>query len=84
MSDTKKQKQSASQVIKNNWYLLKLMFKASPAFVLIPALDALRNSVSIFFEHTVGIGYVLEAAEKGYPFEQVFWVIIVLAAGYDQ
>ena len=79
MSDTKKQKQSASQVIKNNWYLLKLMFKASPAFVLIPALDALRNSVSIFFEHTVGIGYVLEAAENGYPLERVLAVILILA-----
>ena len=75
-----KTKQPVSVVLKNNWFLLKLMLKASPAFVIIPALDAIRGQLSIFFEHTVGIGYVLEAAEKGYPFEQVFWVIIVLAA----
>ena len=76
----KKTKQPVSVVLKNNLFLLKLMLKASPAFVIIPAIDAVRGQLSIFFEHTVGIGYVLEAAEKGYPFEQVFWVIIVLAA----
>ena len=75
----KKTKQKASVVMKNNWYLLKLMFKASPAFVIIPALDAIRGQLSIFFEHTVGIGYVLEAAEKGYPFERVAFVILILA-----
>ena len=74
-----KTKQKASVVLKNNWYLLKLMFKASPAFVIIPALDAIRGQLSIFFEHTVGIGYVLEAAEKGYPFERVALVILILA-----
>ena len=75
----KKTKQKASVVMKNNWYLLKVMFKASPAFVIIPALDAIRGQLSIFFEHTVGIGYVLEAAEKGYPFERVAFVILILA-----
>ena len=76
----KKTKQPVSVVLKNNFYLLKLMLKASPAFVIIPAIDAVRGQLSIFFEHTVGIGFVLEAAEKGYPFEQVFWAIIILAA----
>lgn len=76
---SRKTKQKASVVLKNNWYLLKLMFKASPAFVIIPALDAIRGQLSIFFEHTVGIGYVLEAAEKGYPFERVALVILILA-----
>ncbi|MBR3341629.1 MAG: ABC transporter ATP-binding protein [Clostridiales bacterium] len=77
--DNKKIKQPFSVVLKNNLYLLKLMLKASPAFVIIPALDAVRGQLSIFFEHTVGIGYVLEAAEKGYPFESVCYVILILA-----
>ena len=77
--DNKKIKQPFSVVLMNNLYLLKLMLKASPAFVIIPALDAVRGQLSIFFEHTVGIGYVLEAAEKGYPFESVCYVILILA-----
>ena len=75
----KKTKQPVSVVLKNNLFLLKLMLKASPAFVIIPAIDAIRGQLSIFFEHTVGIGYVLEAAEKGYPFERVAAVIVILA-----
>ena len=41
----------------------------------------MRNQISIFFEHTVGIGYVIEAAEFHYPFWQVARFILILAAG---
>ena len=71
-------KQSVSTVFSNNWFLIKLIMKASPAYVIFPVLDAVRNQVSIFFEHTVGIGYVLEAAEFGYPFRRVALVILIL------
>ena len=63
-------KQSMSRVWKNNWFLIKLCFAASPAYVLFAVLDSIRNQVSIFFEHTYGIGYVLEAAEFHYPFQK--------------
>lgn len=71
-------KQSVSTVFSNNWFLIKLVMAASPAYVIFPVLDAIRNQVSIFFEHTVGIGYVLEAAEFGYPFRRVALVILIL------
>ena len=77
--EKEKTKQSVKEVFSNNFFLLKLMFTASPAYVLFMALDAVRNQVSIFFEHTVGIGYVLEAAEFGYPFKRVAAVILLLA-----
>ena len=70
--------QSVKTVISNNWFLIKLCMSASPAYVIFPVLDAVRNQVSIFFEHTVGIGYVLEAAEFGYPFRKVALVILIL------
>lgn len=71
-------KQSFKTVVSNNWFLLKLVMSASPAYVIFPVLDAIRNQVSIYFEHTVGIGYVLEAAEFGYPFRKVALVILAL------
>lgn len=77
--EKEKTKQSVKEVFSNNFFLLKLMFTASPSYVLFMALDAVRNQVSIFFEHTVGIGYVLEAAEFGYPFKKVATVILLLA-----
>ena len=73
-------KQSVKEVLGNNLFLLKLMFTASPAFIIFIALDAIRNQISIFFEHVVGIGYVLEAAEFGYPFKKVATFILILAA----
>ncbi|MGN0402045.1 MAG: hypothetical protein ACI4HQ_07280, partial [Acetatifactor sp.] len=69
--------QSVKEVFSNNFFLLKLMFTASPSFILFTALDSVRNQVSIFFEHTVGIGYVLEAAEFNYPFKKVAAVILL-------
>ncbi|MBR4083805.1 MAG: ABC transporter ATP-binding protein [Lachnospiraceae bacterium] len=55
------------------------MFTASPVYVIFMALEAIRGQLSIFFEHTVGIGYVLEAAEFNYPFKRVATVILILA-----
>jgi len=79
MTDKKKEtKQPLKKVISNNMFLIKLCFAASPALVIFPVLDAVRNQVSIFFEHTFLIGYVLEAAEFGYPFKKVAFVIILL------
>lgn len=67
-------------VWRNNWFLLKLMFCASPSFIIFMVMDSIRNQVSIFFEHTYGIGYVLEAAEFHYPFRQVAQFLLTLAA----
>ncbi len=80
--DSKKNetKQSVSEVFKNNGFLLKLIFCASPSFFIFIALDAMRNQISIFFEHTVLIGYVLEGAEFNYPFRKVAFYILLLAA----
>ena len=78
--ERQKTKQSIKTVFANNFFMLKQIFSASPSFVLFQAADAVRGQVSIFFEHTVLIGYVLEAAEFGYPFKKVAGVIILLAA----
>ncbi len=74
-------KQSVKEVFHNNLFILKLIFAASPAYFLLMALDAVRGQLSIFFEHTVGIGYVLQAAEFNYPFRKVA-VFILLLAGF--
>ena len=78
-NEKEKTKQTVKEVFANNYFLLKLIFTASPAFIIFIALDSIRNQVSIFFEHTIGIGYVLEAAEFGYPFARVAMWILILA-----
>lgn len=78
---TVKTKQSAKQVFKNNFFILKMCFSASPIYFIFMTLDAVRGQLSIFFEHTYGIGYVLESAEFGYPFRDVARFLLILAAG---
>ncbi|MDE5748258.1 MAG: ABC transporter ATP-binding protein, partial [Acetatifactor sp.] len=74
-------KQTAAQVWENNWFLIKLCLAASPGYVIFAVLDSVRNQVSIFFEHTYGIGYVLEAAEFHYPFRKVAVFLLILFGG---
>lgn len=73
-------KQTMKQVFGNNWFLLKLCFSASPIYIISITLEQIRNQVSIFFEHTYGIGFVLEAAEFNYSFKRVATFILILAA----
>ncbi len=77
--ENEKVKQSAAQVWDNNRFLIKLCMTASPAYVILAVLESVRNQVSIFFEHTYGIGYVLEAAEFHYPFRKVAIFLLILA-----
>ena len=74
-------KQTVKQVFGNNLFLIKLCFSASPLYFIGMTLDAIRGQLSIFFEHTYGIGYVLEAAEFHYPFRKIASFLLILAAG---
>lgn len=74
-------KQTVKQVFSNNWFLLKICFTASPVYIIAIILESIKGQVSIFFEHTYGIGFVLEAAEFHYPFHRVASFLLILAAG---
>ncbi len=73
-------KQTMKQVWQNNAFLIKLCFTASPLYIISMTFDAIRNQISIFFEDTIGISYVLKAAEFHYPFHKVAAFIMILAA----
>lgn len=70
---------SVKKVISNNVFWLSLMFKASPKYMILATLDSIRNQLSIFMEHTLLIGFVLEAAEFHYPFKRVGTIILAAA-----
>lgn len=72
-------KQTTKQVWRNNWFLIKLCFSASPLYVITMTLDVVRSQFFIFLEHTYGIGYVLEAAEFHYPIREVAAFLIGIA-----
>lgn len=79
-NNTVNTKQTVKQVFANNMFLIKLCFRSSPIYVISMMLYESVRELSKFAEHTYGIGYVLEAAEFGYPFKNVASFLIILAA----
>ena len=75
MNDTKV-KQSIRQVGSNNWFLFRECCKAAPLYMFFVCFEAIRLRAFIFLEHIILIGYVLEAAELGYPFKKVAMAVI--------
>lgn len=55
--------------IADNLWLLKLCYKASPGYVILYIVEAVRNEIVVFLEFTFGLNFVLECAEYGKPFK---------------
>lgn len=71
MQSDKKTKLTAGRTMSNTWFMVKMIFRASPLYGIMLILEKLRHNGLIFVEHTVGIGFVLEAVEFGKPFREV-------------
>lgn len=57
------------KTLANNLWLLKHCYKASPLYVVLYIVEAVRNEIVVFFEFTFGLNFVLECAEYGRPFK---------------
>lgn len=79
MDDIAKKKQSFQQVCSNQWFMIKLCFGATPFFMCYLMFEAIKLQVTIFFEHTYGIQYVLHTAETGGPFFKAMLYLLVIA-----
>ena len=58
---------SIGRLIKDNWYLIKTVFSASPLSVSLYAFEQFRVQVLVFLEHTWLIQTVLECIEYKKP-----------------
>lgn len=57
------------KTLANNLWLLKHCCKASPLYVVLYIVEAVRNEIVVFLEFTFGLNFVLECAEYGRPFK---------------
>lgn len=78
MRSDKKMKLSARKTFANTWFMTKLIFQASPLYGIMLIFEKIRHNGLIFVEHTLGIGFVLEAAEFGKPFREVVYFMLFL------
>ena len=67
-----------SKDLKNNWFLLKLCFKAAPLYTAWSIFEALRNQILIFIEHTIAFQFVFNVVEFGQPFRYAAIFLITL------
>lgn len=68
------------QVIAQQWFLTRFCFKHAPGFMAYHLFEAIKLQVSIFFEFTFAMNYVLTVAEKGGDFRKVLWCMGILMA----
>lgn len=79
MNESSKKRQSIRQVCSSQWFLTKLCFKVTPLFISYLIFEAVKVQISIFFEHTYGIQYVLHTAETGGPFIKAMLYLVIIA-----
>jgi len=79
MSQNKKDKIKMSQAIKNNAFILKIAFSASPGLftmrLIMGFVTGLNHGVSVYF-----IGQVLNAIDLGSPVSEILKIIGAMAA----
>lgn len=79
MNDSTIKKQSLRQIMSNQWFLIKLAFGTTPFFMCYFIFEAIKLQISIFFEHTIGIRFVLQTAENGGPFLHALLYLVIIA-----
>lgn len=57
------------KIIADNLWILGIFRKASPGYVILYIVEAIRNEIVVFLEFTFGLNFVLECAEYGRPFK---------------
>lgn len=68
------------QVVAQQWFLTRFCFKHAPGFMVYHLFEAIKLQVSIFFEFTFAMNYILTVAEEGGDFRKVLWCMGILMA----
>lgn len=68
------------QVLAQQWYLTKFCFKKAPGVMAFHLFESIKLQVSIFFEFTWTVNYVLTVAEEGGDFRRILWCMGILMA----
>ncbi len=72
------EKKGFGKTLRDNHFLFRLCFKASPMYVILTLIEIVRNELVVFLEFTFGLNYVLECAEFGRPFREAAMFLIGL------
>ncbi len=68
------------QVLAQQWFLTRFCFKKAPGFMAFHLFESIKLQISIFFEFTWTVNYVLTVAEEGGDFKKILWCMGILMA----
>ncbi|MDE7313323.1 MAG: ABC transporter ATP-binding protein/permease [Eubacterium sp.] len=78
--DGREQKLTAKEILKEQWFLTRFCFAAAPGGMAFHVFESVKLQVSIFFEFIWMINYALGIAERGGPWKQFFWCMVIFMA----
>ncbi len=76
----KAEKHGFSEVIRNNWFILKYGLRYSRAYIIFTCLYACLQEIEIFLEHVILIKFVFDSVQYGTSFSTVALYIGLLVA----
>ncbi len=74
----KKDKQSIRHVIKNTWYMLRILLKNAPDVFIVNMLSTVIYSVLNFLSGTWLLQYVINGFQNGMKFEKALLAIVMI------
>ena len=77
----KKDHASLGRIFQNNLFAFRMIGSISPAFLIVKILQEAVKNVSILFEHTFLVAYIISCAESNASFVKVLYVQDVRLTG---
>lgn len=75
--ETDRAQMTRKEILKQQLFLTKLCFQASPGGMALHIFESMKLQVSIFFESVLIVNYVIGVVERGEPWHKLFWCMAV-------
>ena len=72
----KKDHASLGRIFQNNLFAFRMIGSISPAYLIVKILQEAVKNVSILFEHTFLVAYIISCAKSNAPFVKVLYMFI--------
>lgn len=72
----KKDHASLGRIFQNNLFAFRMIGSISPAYLIVKILQEAAKNVSILFEHTFLVAYIISCAESNAPFVNVLYMFV--------
>ncbi|MCH5265066.1 MAG: ABC transporter ATP-binding protein [Lachnospiraceae bacterium] len=80
MNREERQSMSIRRVLKNNMYVLRILFGATPIYGISVIVEAVRHNLINFLEQTICVYIILDAIEHGRSYKIVLYTVLLFLA----